>query len=151
MLIHMSGKYRRLKPGRESAFQIWRGCAALLIGATLFINAGLLPIHPGSAFTLPDAHAMTSGCKKASCCTEFCYLDESGVHHCVPRPGDSCECGVSAKDSGVSGLLEMAATLLEPEFGPPALLPSYRTVEPRISVINPEHPLPTPPPRFLPL
>ena len=45
----------------------------------------------------PARNAMTVGCAEASCCTSRCYLDENGVHHCVPIEGESCECGLSSK------------------------------------------------------
>lgn len=45
------------------------------------------PVLPG---------AMTVGCSEASCCTSRCYLDEDGVHHCVPAAGKSCGCGLSS-------------------------------------------------------
>jgi hypothetical protein len=45
----------------------------------------------------PARNAMTVGCAEASCCTSRCYLDENGVHHCVPNEGESCECGLSSR------------------------------------------------------
>ena len=48
------------------------------------------PVLPG---------AMTVGCSEASCCTSRCYLDEHGVHHCVPANGRSCDCGLSSGDT----------------------------------------------------
>jgi hypothetical protein len=76
------------------------------------------PVLPG---------AMTIGCPEASCCTSRCYLDEQGVHHCVPASGKSCGCGLS------SGETSAGATLMADD----AIIPL------------PERPMPDSPPALL--
>jgi hypothetical protein len=74
--------------------------SGLLILASFFFRSLTLPIWMspslfGPGRHLPDPDAMTIGCEEGTCCTSKCYLDENGVHHCVHRDGESCECGMS--------------------------------------------------------
>lgn len=57
-----------------------------------------------------DPAAMTVGCEDGACCTSRCYLDEHGAHHCVPREGASCDCGLSSGNEaeGAVPVLEIA-------------------------------------------
>lgn len=92
--------------------------------------------------------AMTIGCREASCCTSRCYLDENGVHHCVPANQKSCDCGLS------SGEIPAGTTLIEHEViipvperpmpdSPPALFVREVPPGPQSFLLLPA----TPPPR----
>lgn len=94
------------------------GCVSLLLPVQL-TRAQRGSINPG---------AMTIGCKKASCCTSRCYLDENGVHHCVRGGCESCECGLSPGDkSAVPSWTLDLATLESPDSLIPDLPSSLRT------------------------
>lgn len=98
---------------------------ACLLGLLLFVQAGSLPMHLGILLLGPDAHAMTEGCDKKTCCTALCYLDKHGIHHCVHEPGDSCECGISTHDLNTNPIfLSAVVTLPELESLIPDLAPS---------------------------
>jgi hypothetical protein len=79
---------RRNAPVRH-LFALW------LMGVLLTVQARALPIHLGFVFLRGDEEAMTEGCDQKTCCTALCYLDQDGNHHCVQKPGHSCECGIS--------------------------------------------------------
>ena len=79
----------------------WSGILTLLVYA---FSSFSLPVRltpeaflQGRTAAMPGA--MTVGCAEASCCTSRCYLDEHGVHHCVPANGRSCDCGLSSGDT----------------------------------------------------
>jgi len=92
--------------------------------------------------------AMTVGCSQGTCCTSRCYLDSNGNHHCVPKEGHSCECGLSQeKDSGA--LPTFVAITLQTIDALQTYNSSTRATPP--SPILPQQTdlrIPTPPPRF---
>ncbi len=108
-------------------------CLPVRLAPEVFLSQRV-PLVPG---------AMTVGCPEASCCTSRCYLDEKGVHHCVPANGRSCDCGLSSRETPASTTLaedeaiipasdrpmpESPLTLLTRDFTPgwqsPLLLPA---------------------------
>jgi hypothetical protein len=130
-----------------------QSCAAITLLLYAF-SAFALPVRLSpEVFLSRPTHArpgaMTLGCEKGTCCTSRCYLDEQGVHHCVPADGDSCECGLT------SAKVTPGATSMQDE----ALVPTPRRNEPdsppailaRVSLQRPRSSLPmpaTPPPKF---
>ena len=97
------------------------------------------------------ARAMTTGCEKGTCCTEFCYLDEHGVHHCVPRKGESCSCGFSSSEraEGAEAPLEIGILPAIQNCLPPfPHTEGMRRLPLTLSSFVP--PVPTPPPEILP-
>jgi hypothetical protein len=80
----------------------------------------LFPVYLAPRSGDLDPRAMHAGCATASCCKSRCYLDSNGVHHCVPEDGDSCECGLSARDEAADSipLIEIAAFAAVASFQP---------------------------------
>jgi hypothetical protein len=78
--------------------------------ASLAFPIRLAPSFFGAGKHAADPNAMTVGCSEATCCSSKCYLDENGIHHCVPKAGESCECGLSSKEdsSGPAQIPEVA-------------------------------------------
>ena len=66
--------------------------------STLTLPIRLSPDAFASKRAAATPGALTIGCAEASCCSPRCYLDEDGVHHCVPAAGRSCRCGLSSSD-----------------------------------------------------
>jgi len=97
----------------------------------------------------PARNAMTVGCAEASCCTSRCYLDENGVHHCVPKEGESCECGLSSRPK-VSAFAFSQDLQIPPESSEDfcCTLPLAGFLRPAKAMLNCEDlSVPTPPPR----
>jgi hypothetical protein len=128
--------------------RFWGHVTSALVGILLLVHTSALPAHLRMFPPAHNAGAMTIACEKGSCCTPFCYLDGQGKHHCVPSPGESCECGMSAKGSDVQ-LVPPAteATLTTQSFWLPVFAPCGRTVEYHVVLQNPDLTYPTPPPR----
>jgi hypothetical protein len=120
---------------------------SLLLAAVLFAQIGALPMPLGFFFLRGDEKAMTEGCNKKTCCTALCYLDKNGVHHCVHKSGDSCECGISTKDSDPNPILLLTASALpEIEHLFPDFLPEgWMLMTPALcTAYNPSTPSPPP-------
>jgi hypothetical protein len=106
----------------------------------------------GGAFLAPPsacrAGSMNVGCVKATCCTDKCYLDDNGVHHCVHDSGESCDCGLSSSSKTPDSVLIIeAATLVAPDDITPELVSVMLDCEfPRVRP-EPATSIPTPPPR----
>lgn len=113
----------------------------------------LTPAFPG--LQLRDARSghhhsvkTVQGCKKGTCCTDRCFVDKSGVHHCVPVAGDSCECGLSANDTDPEGTLDPAlAIVCRSDSLLPVMLSSPGFSEFPGIAADPDLSAPTPPPR----
>jgi hypothetical protein len=94
----MAGRKRfDVQTPRASAWFRAAGVGALIV---CVLGWAALPVSlaaRGRKAPNTNRNAMTVGCAEASCCTSRCYLDENGVHHCVPIEGESCECGLSSK------------------------------------------------------
>jgi hypothetical protein len=130
--------------------RFWGHVTSALVGIVLLVHTSALPAHLRMFSLVHDSGAMTIGCEKGSCCTPFCYLDSHGKHHCVPAPGESCECGMSAKGSDVQVVSPATeATLTRPSFSLPFLVPCDNTVQSQIILQNADLSCPTPPPRAL--
>ncbi len=97
----------------------------------------------------PARNAMSVGCEKATCCTSRCYLDENGVHRCISREGESCECGLSSrpKIAGYAFSEGLQMPPADPEKFPCALPPAGFILHERIASIGHDLAVPTPPPR----
>lgn len=97
------------------------------------------------------AGAMSEGCEKGSCCTAFCYLDNHGVHHCVPARGDSCSCGMSSKDSDPELLFSTLefATIRRPDCLHPIFQSTSTILQFPSLFQEADLTAPTPPPRIL--
>lgn len=114
----------------------------LAVWAGLSITAIVRP-HPA-----PPADAMTVGCLEASCCTSRCFLDDSGVHHCVPNNDSPCDCGLSSEDAPSPSVLAIeAATLPAPQnlgvdFTALGTLDANETSVPHVDIS-----VPSPPPK----
>lgn len=121
---------------------------ALLCMLVIILQAAALPLPIGLLLIDADAKAMTHGCKKESCCTSLCYLDNRGAHHCVPMHGESCECGMSSNELNSDLTLNWTAAILpenEPLF-PPRTLEAWVAPPPeRFADCDPA--TPSPPPR----
>lgn len=126
---------------------------ACLTTAVLYVVAyAMLPV-PSALLCFPSEEAamkpgaMTEGCAKKTCCTSRCYLDENGVHHCVPEEGESCGCCLSSIPN--SSVLVPASELpfLPVRYGATTYLQGICCIEickkPTRSVYLP---VPTPPP-----
>ncbi len=128
-----------------------QGTISLILVVLLFIYTSAFPAHISLLPAPPDAGAVTQGCEKGSCCTSRCYLDVHGIHHCVPKPGDSCECGMSANDDEAQPvLLETLVTLSKPDSLFPVFTPCGRVFEAHRVLRNPDRSNPTPPPKAIP-
>ncbi len=96
--------------------------------------------------------AMTKGCLKGSCCTSKCYLDKNGVHHCVHKSGDSCDCGLSSGGEGelheTSFQNDIAIRGVDSVSARFAL--NSNSVEPPDFLPDPYLSIQTPPPRVFP-
>jgi hypothetical protein len=122
---------------------------AVLHWAVLICFAGFavgMPYYRAADTGARRPGAMTKGCLKGSCCTSKCFLDKSGVHHCVHESGDSCDCDLSSDDAGALQDHSFQRDLAMPEIdgisscftlncnsvGPPDILP-----DPFLSVQKP--------------
>jgi hypothetical protein len=134
---------------RPLAFQS-AGLIAVLSYACAFFA---LPIRTiGGVFLSPPSacHAagMTVGCAKGTCCTDKCYLDENGLHHCVHEENQSCDCGLSSNAKASDSVLVIqAATLVVPGEVVPASSSVMRSEEFPGVLHEPASSIPTPPPR----
>ena len=119
-----------------------------LFGLLLFAQASALPMHLGFFIVGPDAHAMTEGCEKGTCCTALCYLDKHGIHHCVHEHGDSCGCDISANDFNANSIF-LSAVVTLPQLGSliPDLTPSGRILQTPGSIESRDITTSTPPPK----
>jgi hypothetical protein len=105
-------------------------------------------MHLGFFLLGPDAHAMTEGCEKGTCCTALCYLDKHGIHHCVHEHGDSCGCGISTNDLDANSIfLSAVVTLPKLESLLPDLTPSGRILQIPGLIYSCDITTPTPPPK----
>ncbi len=96
---------RRRNP--PALFMTWLLCILLLA------QTSALPTYLGLFLLHGDAHPVTEGCKKGTCCTPLCYVDKYGSHHCVHKPNsDSCDCGMSANDEGANPTLPSTVVTL---------------------------------------
>lgn len=131
----------------------WRGLLARfmtsLFGIVLFAQVCALPTHLGFFFLPLDAHAMTKGCKRKTCCTALCYVDKYGIHHCVHEPGgDSCECSKSSYDSSTNPiLLSTVVALPDREHLLPAIVPAGWTFQTTRLIADYDPATPSPPPK----
>jgi hypothetical protein len=147
-----SNHYGRIGVGKTTISLMHR-CSGILILtfyalASLAIPIRLAPSLFATGKHALDPNAMTVGCSEASCCSSKCYLDENGIHHCVPKDGESCECGLSSKENSSS-----PAQILEVATIPcrDCLLPDA-TVEGQIGLLparceTRDVAIPNPPPR----
>ncbi len=122
-----------------------------LVTALLLLHSCALPIHMNYSIARAGAGAVTKGCKKGTCCTSRCYVDPQGVHHCVPKPGESCECGMSASDPETAPeLASSSATLTDADSLQPMRVSSRYVIEFQ-SLFQDHDEFPsTPPPRATP-
>lgn len=122
-----------------------------LATALLLLHACMLPVQANFSLARAGAGAMTKGCKKATCCTSRCYVDQQGVHHCVPKPGESCECGMSASDPETAPELASSSATLTNTDSPQPMRVSSRYVIDFQSLFQDHDGSPsTPPPRATP-
>ncbi len=125
-----------------------RAVAFLVFWALLGGQATAIPVCLGFAFLSSDARPMTRGCDKKTCCTALCYLDKNGVHHCVHRPGDSCECTIAETEPQSNPiLLSVPAILPDPALLLTETFPTGWMDPVRTSVISLFPATPTPPPK----
>jgi hypothetical protein len=115
---------------RPAHLRRWRGnprspFLSLFLDFILFFQAGALPVHLGFLLLPPNAKAVTQGCKKKTCCMALCYVDRHGIHHCVHRLGESCECGISSHDLDANPIfLSTVVTFPDCEGLLPDLIPN---------------------------
>ncbi len=119
---------------------------ALVLYAAGWVGFPLLgALKPSRA---ADPHAMTVGCAEASCCTARCYLDENGVHHCVPNEGASCDCGLSSKEAASRSVPALeVATLPRPDELSISLRPVANLHPLACSCLTVDLSVPSPPPK----
>jgi hypothetical protein len=143
-------------PGDAKSNHSFVRFVSCFLGATMFCYGCCIPIQLvsdcGSWFVAASRSGVVSeGCDKGSCCTAYCFVDKNGVHHCVPRPGDSCKCGISSSNSAAKSILLLTVVALpELENLPPVFLPTTRIFESHRLFKNLDHSVPTPPPRSVP-
>ncbi len=131
---------------RESASRKPQSAIVWLVEALLLLNLCVFPKNMSAPAARVDSSAVTTGCEKATCCTSRCYVDEHGVHHCVPKPGESCECGMSANDTGSALPSTVAIPPRADSFLP--LFPASGWLFESVTLfVNYEQSSPTPPPR----
>lgn len=144
---------REARQAAKTAAPLFRRCSGIVTLLAFALSSFSLPVRLApEVFSSRRAPAMpgamTVGCPEASCCTSRCYLDEKGVHHCVPSEGKSCECGLSSGETPAGTVLTADEVLIPsseqpvPDF-PPAPLACDVTPGPPSFLLLP----PTPPPR----
>lgn len=116
---------RRSRPKSARSKSRWLKPPAPILSALftliVFMQASALPTHIGLLMIPFNTPAMTHGCEKGTCCTQLCYLDKHGTHHCVHMSGDSCECGVSDGDDCTANPIFLSAVIVL--FDTDALMP----------------------------
>jgi hypothetical protein len=102
-ILHPSGpgpvqlRARQARP--QAPFLSW------VLSLILVFQTCALPIPLAFLLISADAETTTEGCATKTCCTALCYVDKNGVHHCVHKHEDSCECDVSIHDRTVNPIL----------------------------------------------
>jgi hypothetical protein len=120
-----------------------------LLALAIAVQTCALPVPLAFLFVDPEAHAVTDGCDKATCCTALCYVDAKGVHHCVHKHGDACDCGFSAGDdiNLESVLHSIPVTLPKTEPLLPVLVSQGRVSQSASLLASFDPPTPSPPPK----
>ena len=121
-----------------------------LLGLMIMVHTSALPVPLAFLFVAADADAFTEGCETETCCTALCYVDADGVHHCVHKHGESCDCEFSAESNDADMDWTLNSTPVTPpetEQFCPILVPEGRISQtPRLAASF-EPPTPSPPPK----
>jgi len=119
----------------------------------LYINSIVaLPLFTASSRDRSVPGARTQGCAEATCCSALCYLDENGIHHCVPVPGRSCDCGLSSNGQASNSISpERDIVVPQPSGACPDFTVAYRTSEPPDALAELDLSVPNPPPKSSPV
>jgi hypothetical protein len=122
---------------------------AALLSLAIMVHTCILPVPLAFLFVAADAEAVTEGCETGTCCTALCYVDSNGVHHCVHKHGDSCDCGFSTGDDLSMDLMLHPIPAMLPKTEPllPVLVPQGQVSHSPSLLASFNPPTPSPPPK----